>query len=182
MHETDMIEAYEFDATLWRLLKRMSYELPGVAAKQFGISPKTVALIAQAREQKLQVLASGVILSFKLESDEETLIARLESHYDPLMLVNRTAEHFDATYWLLLNRAAVDDVKIAKERFGVSLRLVQAVAQANHSRLKHLASSIVSRFSLRFSEDVIVEYLSGSNVTYALLKKFSQSLIGGRCK
>lgn len=169
---------FEFDLTLWSLLSSLAKERPADAVSQFGLSQKAIGQLAAAKPEQLRVLASGVIIAFKLETSEEAIISKLADAYDPVVLINRKVGDFDAAYWLLLNRMAAKDVEVAKESFGVSLRLLEAVAKATDSQLRHLASTTVTRFSLRFASLIIEEVLLGDrgDVTYPVLKKLQQSL------
>lgn len=171
---------YEFDLTLWSLLCTLAQERPQYAASQFSIGMNTVDKLALATFTQLKALASGVLISFKLETAEQNIIARLKEEYDPVVFINHNVDEFDAAYWLLFNRVASRDPEMAKEIFGVSIDLAEQVAKATDSQLRHMSGTTVTHFSLRFAPSIIEEILDDSRVevTHPVLKKLQQSLQG----
>lgn len=77
---------YEFDLTLWNLLSTLAKERPDDAASQFSLGMDTVQKLSLATPSQLEALASGVLISFKLETAEQNIITRLSGDYDPVVL------------------------------------------------------------------------------------------------
>lgn len=100
---------YEFDLTLWNLLSTLAKERPDDAASQFSLGMDTVQKLSLATPSQLEALASGVLISFKLETAEQNIITRLSGDYDPVVFINHSVDEFDAAYWLLFNRVASRD-------------------------------------------------------------------------
>lgn len=168
---------FEFDLTLWSLLHQLSREHPEIAASQFSLSQTTVSKLGTSTSEKLQKLASGVLLSFRLLTDESTVIQILSENYDPTIAIKRDLELFDASYWHLMNRVALRDLEFAREVFGISYELALAVSRATDSQLRQMASRTVTRIGLRCSASVIEEILDArDDITPPLLKKIQLSL------
>nr|WHE44056.1 hypothetical protein LOCMHKOF_00173 [Providencia stuartii] len=171
---------YEFDLTLWNLLSTLAKERPDDAASQFSLGMDTVQKLSLATPSQLEALASGVLISFKLETAEQNIITRLSGDYDPVVFINHSVDEFDAAYWLLFNRVASRDPEMAKEVFGVSRELAELVAKATDSQLRHMSGTTVTHFTLRFAPSIIEEILDDSReeLTHPVLKKLQQSLQG----
>lgn len=169
---------YEFDLTLWSLLSSIAKERPEYAAAQFSLRERTIEKLSTATRYQLAALASGVLISFKLETPEQTIISRLNDDYDPVIFVNHTVDEFDSAYWLLFNRVASRDLEMAKEVFGVSGELSTIVAKATDSQLRHMSGATVTHFTLRFAPSIIEEILDDNReeMTHPVLKKLQQSL------
>lgn len=168
---------YEFDLTLWNLLRLLSQRSPDEACHHFSINAETVTRLAKATDWQLSALASGILISFKLETPEREIISRLTGHYDAVVCLHGV-EDFDAAYWLLLARVANKDIEIARQSFGVSRELASHVVKATNSQLRTMASNIVIHFSLRFQTSVLDDVLSrdSQDITYPILRKLLQSL------
>lgn len=171
---------YEFDLTLWNLLSTLAKERPDDAASQFSLGMDTVQKLSLATPSQLEALASGVLISFKLETAEQNIITRLSGDYDPVVFINHSVDEFDAAYWLLFNRVASRDPEMAKEVFGVSRELAELVAKVTDSQLRHMSGTTVTHFTLRFAPSIIEEILDDSReeLTHPVLKKLQQSLQG----
>ncbi|AIJ10631.1 transcriptional regulator [Escherichia coli] len=171
---------YEFDMNLWSLLCTLAKENPVEAATQFCIGMDIAERLAQATHSQICALASGVVLSFRLETPEHILITRLNEDYDPMVFINQRVDEFDAAYWLLFNRIAIQDIGLAKEVFGVSNELAELVAKATDSQLRHMSGTTLTHFTLRFSPTIIGEILDQNreDLTQPVLKKLQQSLKG----
>ncbi|WP_410901592.1 hypothetical protein [Salmonella enterica] len=78
---------YEFDLTLWNLLSTLAKERPDDAASQFSLGMDTVQKLSLATPSQLEALASGVLISFKLETAEQNIITRLSGDYDPVVFM-----------------------------------------------------------------------------------------------
>ncbi|HHE4769866.1 TPA: hypothetical protein ACPETL_003677 [Escherichia coli] len=89
---------YEFDLTLWNLLSTLAKERPDDAASQFSLGMDTVQKLSLATPSQLEALASGVLISFKLETAEQNIITRLSGDYDPVVFINHSVDEFDAAY------------------------------------------------------------------------------------
>lgn len=163
---------YEFDLTLWNLLSTLAKERPDDAASQFSLGMDTVQKLSLATPSQLEALASGVLISFKLETAEQNIITRLSGDYDPVVFINHSVDEFDAAYWLLFNRVASRDPEMAKEVFGVSRELAELVAKATDSQLRHMSGTTVTHFTLRFAPSIIEEILDDSReeLTHPVLK------------
>ncbi len=169
---------FELDLTLWNLLRTLAKESPDEVTNRFSLSQNVADRLAMALPTQLLRLASGVLLSFKLEADEKLILSGLIESYDPLELVNHKINDFAAAYWLLLKRDAAEDLEIAKERFGVSRALAEHVAKATDNQLRYLTTVVPMRFSLRCKSSIIGEILNANfdEVTSPLVKKLQQSL------
>lgn len=171
-------DVYEFDLTLWTLLRTLAAENPQLAESQFSLSEQAVAHLASASGEHLRSLSSGVLVSFRLETKEDAILEALKLPYDPAVFLSTEVDAFDASYWLLMSRIARRDVAVAKAGFGVSRNLVVAVAEASDNQLRQLASNTLTHFSLRFSSAILVEILQSdpTSSTFFILKKLQQCL------
>ncbi len=164
---------YELDLTLWRFLKNLAYRQPELAADQFKIKLDTARQIAQASEPELRKLASGELLSFRLDTPEKDLIHFLEKPdgIDFLKYID-AAEAFNAKhYYSSLNLMAIDDIDMACLCFCVSRQFAQAIAQASFMQIETLANTVLLQFSLSCTERPILDYLKGKDSAHALIKK-----------
>ncbi len=160
---------YECDLALWGALKKLADQQPELASRQFQIKPETAKQIAQADEAQLQKLASGVLFSFQLCTPEKILIDCLNKP-SPL-LINNIKEDFNILYWFILNQMAINDIKTACICFGISLYLAEAMAQANCIQLRQLAHSAQLQFSMRCTEQSILDCLAGNDSMHTFIKK-----------
>ncbi len=169
---------FELDLTLWNLLRTLAKESPDEVTNRFSLSQNVADRLAMALPTQLLRLASGVLLSFKLEADEKLILSELVESYDPLEVINHKINDFAAAYWLLLKRDAAEDLEIAKERFGVSRALAEHVAKATDNQLRYLTTVVPMRFSLRCKSSIIGEILNANfdEITSPLVKKLQQSL------
>jgi hypothetical protein len=174
-------DIYEFDLTLWTLLKLLSANAPYEVSNHFSIPEDLVKKLASAPDSSILQLASGVLLSFKLETDQIEVIDKLTGSYDSVICLRNVVDDFDAAYWLLLNKLACRNLDLAMQIFGVSSGLASSVASSSNSQLRSLSHRVVVRFSLRFDIDVLDQFLSGSlaDRTPIILKKIQQSLVWG---
>ncbi|MFU2510665.1 hypothetical protein [Pseudoalteromonas sp. ASV78] len=172
-------DIFEFDLTLWTLLKLLSANAPSEVSNHFSIPEDLVKKLASAPDSCLSQLASGVLLSFKLETDQMEVIDTLTGSYDSVICLKNIVDDFDAAYWLLLNKLASRNLGMAMQNFGVSSGLASSVAASSNSQLRSLSHRVVIRFSLRFDIDVLDQFLSAALVdtTAIILKKIQQSLV-----
>ncbi len=161
---------YECDLALWRALKKLAYQQPELAACQFKIKLETAKQIAQADEAKLQKLASGVLFSFQLRTPEKILIDCLNKPSS--LLINKVKEDFNILYWFILNQMAISDTKTTCICFGISQYLAEAMAQANCIQLRQLAHSVQLQFSMRCTEQSILDCLLGKDSMHTFIKKY----------
>ncbi|WP_353487365.1 hypothetical protein [Escherichia coli] len=126
---------YEFDLTLWNLLSTLAKERPDDAASQFSLGMDTVQKLSLATPSQLEALASGVLISFKLETAEQNIITRLSGDYDPVVFINHSVDEFDAAYWLLFNRVALNRPGFPGECFICELRLPDHRFRWKHNKL-----------------------------------------------
>ncbi|RGP81953.1 hypothetical protein BC355_18115 [Vibrio cholerae] len=172
-------DIFEFDLTLWTLLKLLSVNAPSEVSNHFSIPEDLVNKLASAPDSYLSQLASGVLLSFKLETDQTEVIDNLAGSYDSVVCLKNVVDDFDAAYWLLLNKLASRNLDMAMQIFGVSSGLASSVAASSNSQLRSLSHRVVIRFSLRFDIGILDQFLSGfpTDTTPILLKKIQQSLV-----
>lgn len=180
------LDVLDFDATLWRLLISASKKSPSFLTEQFSISVEVVSKLARSSYKIIDNLASGVIISFRLNSDESEALDFLSDNtstdlfYSELDLSSfsnfESLYCFESSYWLLLKRVAQKDYKIASVVFSVSLELAHAVSQSSDSMLRYLSKSVKSSFALRFSSDLLSEIIDKPNDTLLLLKKYQQCI------
>jgi len=171
---------YEFDLTLWHLVYKLSQNKPEIAHDRFGINDDTIKNLSMASESQLARLASGVLISFKLETPELEIISLLQKDYDPIILIHDKIDALDCTYWLLLKKIASKDKDIAQQIFGVSMELVEKVSNATDNQLRSMSKLAMTSFSLRFNQNLIIEILNENkeNPRYLIskLKKIQQSI------
>ncbi|HBX3112853.1 hypothetical protein [Klebsiella pneumoniae] len=169
----------EFDLTLWTLLKLLSANAPSQVSNHFSLPEDLVNKLASVPESYLSQLASGVLLSFKLETDQMEVIDTLAGSYDSVICLKNVVDDFDAAYWLLLNKLASRNLDMAMQIFGVSSDLASSVAASSNSQLRSLSHRVVIKFSLRFNIGVLDQFLSAdlADTTPILLKKIQQSLV-----
>jgi len=159
-------------------LKLLSANAPSEVSNHFFIPEDLVNKLASAPDSYLSQLASGVLLSFKLETDQTEVIDTLAGSYDSVVCLKNVVDDFDAAYWLLLNKLASRNLDMAMQIFGVSSGLASSVAASSNSQLRSLSHRVVIRFSLRFDIGVLDQFLSAAlaDTTPILLKKIQQSL------
>ncbi|WP_426723974.1 hypothetical protein [Enterobacter cloacae complex sp. 292E8] len=172
-------DIFEFDLTLWTLLKLLSANAPSQVSNHFSLPEDLVNKLASTPDSYLSQLASGVLLSFKLETDQMEVIDTLAGSYDSVICLKNVVDDFDAAYWLLLNKLASRNLDMAMQSFGVSSGLASSVAASSNSQLRSLSHRVVIRFSLRFDIGVLDQFLSAAlaDTTPILLKKIQQSLV-----
>ncbi|MFC6674032.1 transcriptional regulator [Marinobacterium aestuariivivens] len=147
---------YEFDLTLWSLLSTLTKAAPEKVQHQFNLTTEAVRALSCAKEHDLKQLASGVLISFRLQTSEVEITEHLGKEYDQTIQLQRSVgSEFDSAYWLLLKRMAQRDHLVASTAFGVSPRLAVAVSEATDNQLRHLATSIVTAFTLRFESQLL---------------------------
>ena len=172
---------YEFDLSLWTLLKRLAQIHPREVSEQFSLPMETVEALADATKHQLKNLSSGVILSFKISTPEKTYIShldQLDQSFDQICLTPFSDSGFGAAYWLLMGKVSQKDINIAAQTFGVSVNLAKIVSQASDNQLRNLACSQDMSFSIRFSPDLVREIIDSDEqmVTHLILKKNQQSI------
>ncbi|EJL6704741.1 hypothetical protein NMS58_001787 [Vibrio cholerae] len=172
-------DIFEFDLTLWTLLKLLSANAPSQVSNHFSLPEDLVNKLASTPDSYFSQLASGVLLSFKLETDQMEVIDTLAGSYDSVICLKNVVDDFDAAYWLLLNKLASRNLDMAMQIFGVSSGLASSVAASSNSQLRSLSHRVVIRFSLRFDIGVLDQFLSAAlaDTTPILLKKIQQSLV-----
>lgn len=180
---------FEFDLTLWSLLAALARKAPDKAQLQFTLPEIGIQALSQSTDKKLARLASGVLISFKLQTKEEEVLAYLKDEYVPIITLSETqGSEFDSAYWLLLKRIAHRDHLVAAAGFGVSPQLALAVCQATDNQLRHLVTNTVTSFTLRFDPTLLAPLLMtehGPRNAHFFFRKYQQSMsrvsrLGGR--
>lgn len=180
---------YEFDLTLWSLLSALAQKAPEKAQVQFSLPENGIEALSQAKEKRLARLASGVLVSFQLQTREDEVFAHLEQEYVPVITLSDTlGSEFDSAYWLLLKRIANRDHRVASAGFGVSPELAVAVREATDNQLRHLVTTTVTGFTLRFDPRLLAPLLmtdEGPVNARFFFRKYQQSMsrvaqLGGR--
>lgn len=172
---------FEFDLTLWTLLHKLVVSVPQQAVEHFGMTIDACDALASSSKLKLNTLASGVMISFQLSTDENEIIDFLGEEYDPTMLYSEINQ-FETAYWLLLKRLAGDDVVLAATAFGISSKLAQACTDATDNQLHYLANNLTITFNLRFNPDLLPGMLEehGSARGRLFLKKYMHKIANYR--
>lgn len=172
-------DVYEFDLTLWSLLKLLAINAPFEAKSQFDLTESVVEKLAAVPESRLKFLASGVLLSFKLKTNESDVIDILSRDYNSAVCLQNVVDDFDAAYWLLLNKVASKNLEMAVQAFGVSEELATAVVFASYSQLRSMSHQVITRFLLRFDIGVLDKILSDGpyDTTSVILHKIQQTLV-----
>lgn len=182
---------YEFDLTLWTLLSTLAKNAPYKAQVQFSLTDGGIEALVKASENRIARLASGVLIGFRLQTDEEDVLAKLKEAYVPVITLSDTkGAEFDTAYWLLLKRVAQKDHLVAAAAFGLSTTLTLAVSEATDNQLRHLVTNTVTAFTLRFDPQLLRPLLKteqGSVNANFFLRKYQQSMshiaharLGGR--
>ncbi len=166
---------YQFDLSVWKFLKDLCHLNPTKAACQFRLSEHMVSCITRTEIETLKLLASGVCLSLKLDTEDEVILRRLAQSDDALSHIHQEAPLLHTAYWLLLHQTAHQDIAIATVSFGISKQLAHAIAKASYNQLLDLAYTEKAHFSLRCSDTIIEEIMRGKHLTYLLLKRAQQS-------
>lgn len=171
---------YEFDLTLWTLLAALAKHAPEKAQVQFSLPMNGIESLAQADESQLARLASGVLISFKLQTDEEAVLKQLQEEYIPVITLSDTrGSEFDTAYWLLLKRVAHKDHLVAAAAFGLSPALTLAVSEATDNQLRHLVTTTITAFTLRFDPRLLSPLLmteKGPVNAQFFFRKYQQSM------
>lgn len=180
---------YEFDLTLWTLLSALAKRAPEKAQVQFSLPVNGIEALAKVSEDRLARLASGVLIGFKLQTDEETVLTQLKEAYVPVITLSDTkGAEFDTAYWLLLKHVAQKDHFVAAAAFGLSPALTLAVSEATDNQLRHLVTNTVTAFTLRFDPRLLPPLLiteQGPVNAQFFFRKYQQSMsqvaqLGGR--
>lgn len=171
---------YEFDLTLWTFLCALAKRDPEKAHVQFSIPWMCLDAIATASENRLAQLASGVLISFKLQTDEKTVLSLLKGAYDPVITFYDTKGlEFDTVYWLLLKRVAQKDSLVAAAAFGLNPDLTLAVSEATDNQLRYMVTSTVTAFTLRFDHHLLLSLLTNDKRTVnpkLFYRKYQQTM------
>lgn len=171
---------YEFDLTLWTLLSALAKHAPNKVQAQFSLPLNSIEALAKACDNRLARLASGVLIGFKLQTDENAVLAQLQEAYIPVITLSDTkGAEFDTAYWLLLKRVAQKDHLVAAAAFGLSAALSLAVSEATDNQLRHLVTTTVTAFTLRFDPRLLPPLLmteKGSVKAQFFFRKYQQSM------
>jgi hypothetical protein len=171
---------YEFDLTLWSLLSDLAKAAPAQVKDQFGLSNSAIDAIIAAPERKLARLASGVLISFRLRTPESNVFDLLEREYTPIIRLSESSgAEFDSAYWLLLKRIAQRDHLVASTAFGVSREFAKAIGDATDNQLRHIATTTLTVFTLRFDPAIISPLLTLGDGTVGaryFFRKYQQSM------
>lgn len=180
---------YEFDLTLWTLLSALAKHAPEKAQVQFSLPVNSIEPLSKASGDRLARLASGVLIGFKLQTDEGAVLTQLKEAYVPVITLSDTkGSEFDTAYWLLLKRVAQTDHLVAAAAFGLSPALTLAVSEATDNQLRHLVTNTVTAFTLRFDPRLLLPLLmteQGPVNAQFFFRKYQQSMsqvaqLGGR--
>lgn len=171
---------YEFDLTLWTLLSALAKNAPEKALLQFSLPASGIDALTTADEHLLARLASGVLIGFRLQTDEATILRKLEEEYVPVITLSDTnGSEFDSAYWLLLKRIAQKDHFVAAAAFGLSPALALAVSNATDNQLRHLVTTTITAFTLRFDPKLLPLLLTtdkGPVNAQFFFRKYQQSM------
>lgn len=174
----------EADATLWGLAAQMCADTPDQAMEYFSLCRTGVEALVGAGEDKIALLASGVLSSFKPAKGREKIVPCLTATKGgsgpsriEVQIKNPYYDFHDA-YWYAMQRLAYQDEATCQSAFGVQLELVQAVKSATHNELRTLARELDLRFEPRFNSDLIPLIFADdpSEAFYNHIKKYQQSL------
>lgn len=182
-HAKPDMDLYEFDVTLWKLLSSAANEEPSVTAQVFGLKPQTVELLANADPSRLDKIASGSLLSFRLAAmdDEKESVSILESaakSYRPEIAIYEPIDRFAHNYWTLLKRLVVKDKNLASQQFCISYKLLNILYECTDSQIYNIATKLPSSFRLRFQESLIQSLLfcDEEEFGFYLMLKIQQSI------
>lgn len=173
-----IVDLYEFDLTLWKLVSLASSEEPGHTARLFGLHPSTVSLLAEADPDRLDRLASGSILSFSLQATSDEINSQIQQSYYPAVLISHEPDRFSIQFWSLVRELALKDPLVASQQFAIPRPLAKKIAKMTSSQICHLASRLTATFTFRFSEKLIVDLLTCAEdeLRYYLSLKLQQSV------
>jgi hypothetical protein len=171
---------HEFDLTLWHLMSSLARKSPEKLKAQFSLPDAAITALANATEDKLTKLSSGVLISFQLKTNTQLILDKLQEKYTPILTLSDTpGSEFETAYWLLLKQISQRDYKIAAAAFGISADLTQAICNTTDNQLRNLIKVTSTVFTLRFSPKLLVNLLltinTPTNARY-FFKKYQQSI------
>lgn len=152
------LDLYEFDLQFWTLAKAISEKNP-LDAKNIGINLECAEALAAAEKKSLIQLASGVMLSFQLISDESNIIDFLNRPYSPSLSYQNRKDRFDLAYWLKMKELAKTSIEFTAFFYGVSSDLVTAISRCTDSHLERMSLKFPTKLKLRFPNKVLMEFL-----------------------
>lgn len=149
----------ELDLALWRLAKEIADISPS-ELNSLGISTSNAELLASVERRFLIRLASGVLISFKLETSEDEIISYLNRPYSPRFHFDNDLYRFEKAYWLKMKNHAKQDIDSAAIYFGVSKNLVKTLAICSDDHIRKMADAVPTNLAIRFDDKIIENYIS----------------------
>lgn len=180
---------YELDLSLWSIFQQSAKSNKKFTAKCLEISEGTSYELGCAPHAKLRKLASGVFLSFSLDSNSPTLLkniasvlAKYDEHLPELLLSNSKSAKSMAVikakqYWRVMRDLALfNGINRAALAFNVTYEVAEKISKFSDAQLLNLALNTKTRFILRFSDSTLLELLKREHTTHHSLLRYQQIL------
>lgn len=171
---------YEFDLTLWSLLSTLACSSPNLTKQQFDLTDCAIEALQNIDEDSLKRLSSGVLISFKLRTNEAEILAALEKSYSPTINWHHMQQAaFDATYWLLMKTVALSSPSMISAAFGVSKKLAFTIASSTDNQIRQMATEVKTNFTLSFDPTLLPQltsYKKGRGSARFFIRKYQQAL------
>lgn len=180
---------YELDLSMWMFFRSCATYNENITADHLQIPAETARLLSNAPDSKLRIIASGVLLSFSINSSTNEFLSSIRRslvEYDLLLPellspncnTNHKLEVLKAERYLRVMRdlALYSGAKRAALAFNVDYEVAQAVLELSDSQLLHLALNSSISFKLRFNEKTLRELLTRENTTHYSLVRYQQAL------
>lgn len=145
----------EFDLILWESLILLLKKNQVKALKRFNLS-RNVYNILLSNPNKVHQLASGVLISFKIQHSDIDLpaVSRLSGIS---YLLHENFNYLDINYWMLLRELSKMNINMSMLTFGVPCKLAEWVSSASNELLYRIAIETSGNISLRYSNRMIQE-------------------------
>lgn len=179
---------YNMDLFLWMQLRAIALADSEKAYECFRIPQKTIELLMETKEAKLQRIASGVFCSMRLIADEtalirglmgaERLLAESPSHVLSLQeRMQRTSQDLIEDYLRYArDSVALEGEPIARLRFDLSRNILRALKGATDYQIRLVARTVACRFEMRFSHKCLEELLLREYTTHFKIIQYQEAL------
>lgn len=165
---------FNFDLMLWTKLLTLLKKQPK-NLERFRLSQEVAQLLTNNPE-KINQLASGVLISFKINYNDSNFLKNISYSIDNKFLIDGYCNYLDIAYWKLLRKLAVIDIKMSSLVFSVPYRLAEWSVSASDETLCCLANGTTSDIYLRYPSKFIHDILTKNNDESIYLKKMMFSL------
>lgn len=171
LHKT----VFDFDLMLWAKLLISIRKKPKKTVDAFGLSPEVVQILTNHPE-KINKLASGVLISFTINYNDLELFKKISCSIDKKLLMEGCCNYLDIVYWERLRDLSVIDIEMSSVVFSVPRQLAELAVSASNEMLYHLAIVTSGNIYLRYPNEFIHEILTEDNNEYPYFKKMMFAL------